>query len=230
MFQEIYATSGIEMYEFIKSNIKHFKTDKFRVIVCLVSYILAVFHAWQYFSSGFKYQCLIRIVSSLLIIPLAIFLGRKAVYYLLIAFSLRIAYVNPFNNYTGFFCLLMSCIIIHRNRRILLAIYALNETAALILQNCEISHIAIHLLSCFLWYILYFYVNQPTVFLNLTDSESRILDELVAGKQQKEIDFCNKNTVTKKLHNARKRNGCKTTNELLFKYRKSLEEDKFKEK
>lgn len=230
MLQEFYATSGIGMYEFIKSNLKHFKTDKFRIIVCLISSILAVFHAWQYFSSGFKYQCLIRIIASLLIIPLAIFLGRKSVYYLLIAFSLRIAYVNPFNNYTGFFCLLMSCIIIHRNRRILLAIYALNETAALILQNCEISHIAIHLLSCFLWYILYFYVNQPTVFLNLTDSESRILDELVAGKQQKEIDFCNKNTVTKKLHNARKRNGCKTTNELLFKYRKSLEEDKFKEK
>ncbi len=209
--------------------LKLFAEDKFRLVVCAASLALAFFHSYQFVLSGFNYNCLVRLVFFFFVVPCTIFFGRKAVYIMLILFSIVASYLNTFNNYTGFFCLLMSCILVHRNKYILLCVYAVNETAALICQKCEISHIAIHLLSCCLWYVLYFYINHQKVALDLTDGEIRILDELIAGKQQKEIDFYNKNTVTKKLRNARNRNNCKTTNELLFKYRKSLDEDKFRE-
>lgn len=206
--------------------VRNIKTDKFRLIVCIISLILAFFHSWQYVYSNFNYQCIIRIFLSVLIIPLTFFFGRKAVYYLLIAFSLRAAYVNSFNNYTGFFCLLISCRMINCNENMLLAIYGINEIAALMIQRCALSHIAIHLLSCALWYVIYFNVNSKIISLDLTKDEIRILDELIAGKQQKEISFFNKNTVTKKLSEARKKNHCKSTNELLYKYRKLLEKKK----
>ena len=45
-----------------------------------------------------------------------------------------------------------------------------------------------------------------------------ILKELAKGKQQKEIDFFNKNTVTKKIRQAKERNRCLTNEELLLKY------------
>lgn len=211
----------------IKSYIKYFLDDKFQLAVCALSLAIGFFHLCQFVLSNFNSKCLVRLVFFFAIAPATFFFGRNAVYFMLILFSIVASYLNSFNNYTSFFCLLMSCILVHRNRYVLLSVYALNITAALISQKCEITHIAIHILSCVFWYILYFHINRRRVSLDLTDSEARILDELVAGKQQKEIEFCNKNTVTKKLHNARERNGCKTTNELLFKYRKALEEDKF---
>lgn len=218
---------GVYMtFKKIADNVKQLKNDRFRNIVCALSFALLMFHGYQFVISNFSYLCLFRAVFFFLVIPATIFFGRQAVYFMLIIFSIVISYFNPFNNYTGFFCLLMSCIITNRRKNILLALYALNEAFALIMQNCEIHHIGIHILTCAFWYVLYFYITKKKVALNLTDSEIKILDELIAGKQQKEIDFFNKNTITKKLLNARLRNGCKTTNELLFKYRELLDKNK----
>ena len=43
-------------------------------------------------------------------------------------------------------------------------------------------------------------------------------ESLWSGKQQKEIDFFSKNTVTKKIRQAKERNHCLTNEELLLKY------------
>lgn len=212
---------------YIKSNINHFKKDKFSVFVCILSVIIGGFHTWQFIASDYNYNCFIRLIFFYSVIPGTILFGRKAVYVMLVLFSLGVSYVNTFNNYTGLFCILMSCRMIGRNRGILLVIYALNEFIALNVQGASATHYAIHYTSCLFWYILYFCVHCSKIELDLTDDEIIILDELIAGKQQKEIDFFNKNTVTKKLAEARKRNKCKTTNELLFKYRRTLEKRRF---
>lgn len=149
---------------------------------------------------------------------------------MLILFSLGVSYLNPYNNFTGFFCMLMSCRILHHNKNILIAVYCINQFLAMSIQNCCVAKFAIHFFSCAFWYLLYFYVSSQKIVMDLTKNEEKILLELSDGKMQKEIRGFNKNTITKSLKNARKKNGCKSTNELLFKFRKSLEDDKFKGK
>ena len=68
-----------------------------------------------------------------------------------------------------------------------------------------------------------FKVNKPEK-LNLKDDEKKILTELKSGKLQKEIEGFSEQTITAKLKNARERNMCETTSELLAKY--SLETEK----
>ena len=36
---------------YIKSNINHFKKDKFSVFVCILSVIIGGFHTWQFIAS-----------------------------------------------------------------------------------------------------------------------------------------------------------------------------------
>lgn len=55
-------------------------------------------------------------------------------------------------------------------------------------------------------------------FLILKDSEIDILNQMVSGKKQKEVEGYSINTVTKKLADARTRNNIPTTQELLFRY------------
>ena len=58
--------------------------------------------------------------------------------------------------------------------------------------------------------------------MSLTDDERKILDEMVAGKLQKEIDLFSPQTITAKIKSARERNLCETTAELLSKYCASI--------
>lgn len=68
--------------------------------------------------------------------------------------------------------------------------------------------------------VLYLFGNRRRhTPLVLTNDEERILMELATGKQQKEIRRWNKNTVSKKLKQARERNGCLSNSELLLLYR-----------
>lgn len=210
-----------------KNCFTYFKHNSFITAVCLCSFIIGCFHLWQFFLSDFNYNCLIRLLFFYAVIPIVLIFGKKSVYYMLIYFSLSISYVNQFNNYTGFFCILMSCKMIGKKHLFLLCVYFFNEFFALTVQESSASHYAIHFSSCILWYILYFYISNSKIELQLTNDEIKILNALIDGKQQKEIDFFNKNTVTKKLAEARKKNNCKTTNELLYKYRKTLEKKGF---
>lgn len=209
----------------MKNKLKDLKNDKFRIVICILSLLLGLFYFWQYYTLDFNYTVILRFLLSIIIIPLTIFCGKKAIYFLLLAYSLRIAYINSYNNYTSFFCLLLSCRIMNRKyESALMFIYIINEVIALMIQNCEIYHITIHILTCAFWYVIYFHQKYcKNIILDLTDDEIKILEELAEGKFQKEIDFFNKNTISKKLKAAKKRNNCSSTNELLFKYRQSKE-------
>ena len=63
-----------------------------------------------------------------------------------------------------------------------------------------------------------FKVNKPNK-LNLTEDEKKILDELAKGKIQKEIDLFSQQTISQKIKNARERNMCETTGELVEKFK-----------
>ena len=61
--------------------------------------------------------------------------------------------------------------------------------------------------------------------LNLTMDEFYILEELALGKYQKEIKKFSKNTVSKKLKQARERNKVSSTAELVLMYRENYLKD-----
>lgn len=61
--------------------------------------------------------------------------------------------------------------------------------------------------------------SKKCVILSLTEDEENILSQLITGKQQKEIKEWNKNTVSKKLKQARERNGLLSNAELILMYR-----------
>lgn len=64
--------------------------------------------------------------------------------------------------------------------------------------------------------------NHITRFnLDLTMDEFYILEELALGKYQKEIRKFSKNTITKKLKQARQRNKLSSTAELVLLYREN---------
>lgn len=105
-------------------------------------------------------------------------------------------------------------------------VYLLNVFIAFTLKRLGIVPFVIHCIYIFMFqtklqYV--FKVNKPNK-LNLTDDERKILDELKAGKMQKQIDGWSEQTISAKIKSARERNLCETTNELLTQYRLEVNE------
>ena len=105
-------------------------------------------------------------------------------------------------------------------------VYLVNVFIAFTLKRLGIVPFVIHCIYIFMFqtklqYV--FKVNKPNK-LNLTDDERKILDELKAGKMQKEIDLFSQQTISAKIKSARERNLCETTNELLTQYRLEVNE------
>lgn len=90
------------------------------------------------------------------------------------------------------------------------------------LTGKQISHISVSVLYILFFWQVYVYIQDrhaDTEPLDLKEDEIRILQELAKGKQQKEIDFYSHVTVSKKLKEARERNNCISTDELVTKYK-----------
>ena len=98
--------------------------------------------------------------------------------------------------------------------------YIINLCIALSMQNCEILTLAIHGLNCFLFFACakYLFAAITPSTLLLTDDERNVLQELAAGKMQKQIEIFSQNTITKLLKNAQERNLCKTKAELIHRF------------
>lgn len=90
-------------------------------------------------------------------------------------------------------------------------------------KRLGITPFLIHVIYCVMFHIKMDYVfetHKPDK-LNLTEDEKKILAELASGKLQKEIEHFSQPTITQKLKNARERNLCETTADLLAKFTKS---------
>lgn len=201
------------------NNIKSFFSDNVRIIACLSSLALCGYHIYQYFLIG-NNICFLRI-AMYLILSLTIFMFSFKVMYLeLIIMSLIASYFNSFINFTQFFVILLACRMYRKSENWLLALYALNESVALMVQGKNISHLIIHLLTCIFFYMIYFFINKPRV-LDLKPDEEEIIKQLAAGKLQKQIDLYSKNIIKDKLDHAKDRNHIIDTDELVFLYKQS---------
>jgi hypothetical protein len=112
-----------------------------------------------------------------------------------------------------------------RIRKVAPWIYIVNVVVSFTLKRLGIVPFLIHVTYVYLFNIkikYIFAINKP-VKLNLTDVERKILDLKLEGKMQKEIDMYSQQTITAKIKNARERNLCETTDELMAKYRQEKE-------
>lgn len=203
----------------IKENVKTVFSDKVRFLILISTLLLTCYHIYQFFTTD-NPICILRISIYVILSLVILLFNTKGMYFALIILSLVTSYFNYFVNFTQFFVLLIACRMNRKSEKWLLGVYALNESVALMLQNKDISHLIIHALTCFFFYMAYFYVNKPKKLVLLTDEEE-IIKQLAEGKLQKEITLYSKNIIKEKLDHAKIRNHVIDTNELVTLYRQS---------
>lgn len=199
------------------------KKDRLLLHSILAVAILAACHWIQYVKSGQMLQPLVRAVFATVYVAVAIFTGRRFWSMILFSWAMALLYFNRFYNYTSFVMILIAAGFRPKYEKPYLMLYSMGVIACLWAYHDSWTHLAIHCGGCYFFYMVYRSamdrLKNSRKILELEPAERQILQALANGKQQKEIDFYSKNTVTKKLNNARIRNGCTTTGELLARFR-----------
>lgn len=201
------------------SFINNLKSDRTLLRSIFAVALLAFCHWIQWYRSGYMIQPLIRAVCASVYVILATFTGRRLWSWMLFIWAMALVYFNRFCNYTSFIMILIAMSFRPRFKGPFIVLYGIAVAICLYLYKDSWTHFVIHYLGCYFFYLIYLHVMQrlqhEKKILDLEPQERQILQALANGKQQKEIEFLNKNTVTKKLNNAKARNNCATTGELL---------------
>ena len=220
------------MFKWIKNRIKLLKNDTELAKLLFCHLLLIVLHYFEYRTTDVQYFWYLRAGGCALISVLIFFFGRTGLAYGLFIFSCTLVYINNFYNYATIFFMYIAIGANPKLRKIAPWIYILNVIISYKLKNLDIIAFCIHCVYTVMFGIKINYVfipNKPEV-LNLTEDEKIILEELVKGKLQKQIEGYHQNTVTKYIRNAMERNMCKTKTELLQKYMATMEsQDKSQE-
>ena len=206
--------------KWLKNRIELLKNDKELATIFGLHLLLIALHVYENYVGNIEYHWYLR-AGGCGLISLCIFLfGRKGLAYGLLIYSCTLVYINNFYNYATIFFMLIACGANPKIKKFAPWIYLLNVVISFTLKRLGIVPFLIHVVYIYMFYIkvqYIFKVHTPDK-LNLTDDEKKILDELLAGKMQKEIDLYSPQTITAKIKTARERNLCDTTAELLSKY------------
>ena len=206
--------------KWFRNRIELLKNDKELAMIFGLHLLLIALHVYEDFVGNIEYHWYLR-AGGCGLISLCIFLfGRKGLAYGLLVYSCTLVYINNFYNYATIFFMIIAIGANPKMNKVAPFIYLTNVIIAFSLKRLGIIPFVIHTVYIVMFYIKikYIYkVNTPEK-LNLTDDERKILDELLAGKMQKEIDLYSPQTITAKIKTARERNMCETTAELLTMY------------
>lgn len=217
--------------KWLRNRIELLKNDTELLKIFLLHLLLIALHVYENIIGNIEYHWHLRAGGCSLIALGIFFMGRKGLSYGLMIYSCVLVYINNFYNYATIFFMLTAIGANPKLRKVAPWIYLANVVISFTLKRLGIIPFLIHVVYVFMFYtkIKYvFSVNKPTK-LNLTDDERKILDELIAGKMQKEIELYSQQTITAKIKSARERNLCDSTPSLLAKY--ALEQGKeFKER
>lgn len=203
----------------IKKRYQLLKSDKVLFSIFLIHLLLSFFHiAYSFYST--HYQCYVRFGFCLLIAGGTLLFLRRGFAVSILLYACVLLYFNKFFNYTSFLFVLFAIYCMPKIQKPALLLYSLNVFIALAVKRCEILTLGIHALNCFLFWTCakYLFAAATPDTLLLTDDERTVLQEMAAGKLQKQIEQFSQNTVTKLLKNAMERNLCKTKTELLHKF------------
>lgn len=204
----------------LRQRVELLRNDGELAKIFLLHLLLIALHVYENLVGEVEYHWYLRAGGCGLISLLIFFMGRKGLAYGLLAYSCTLVYINNFYNYATIFFMLIAIGANPKLRKVAPWIYLVNIVISFTLKRLGIIPFLIHVVYIFMFqtkmqYV--FKVNTPDV-LNLTEDERRILDELLAGKMQKEIDLYSPQTITAKIKAARERNLCETTAELLTMY------------
>lgn len=206
--------------KWLKNRIELLKNDKELAMIFFLHLLLIALHVYENYVGSIEYHWYLRAGGCGLIASGIFFLGRKGLAYGLLVYSCALVYINNFYNYGTIFFMLIALGADPKMKKVAPWIYLVNVVISYTMKRLGIIPFLIHVTYVFMFYIkikYIFAVNKPEK-LNLTDDERKILDELLAGKMQKEIDLYSPQTITQKIKNARERNMCDTTAELLSIY------------
>ena len=204
----------------LKQRYNSLRSDKILGIILLLHLLLAACHFYQYFLSPIQYPAELRIAGCILIAILIFFFDRPGMAFGFIIYACSLIYVNTFYNYGTIFFLLIAFGAYPKIKWPATIIYGINVVVSFSLQRLLPISILIHgiYLILFLLITSLIYKVKPSNLLNLKEDERYILEQLKEGKLQKEIEGYSQQTITAKLKNARERNMCESTSELLAKY------------
>lgn len=200
----------------IKNNLRDVKV----LSILGITIALIGLHIWQYMKSD-DIRALINLIMCSVLVPSIVIGGFNILPYFLLCYCFVYLPVEEFDNYTSLF-LLFSATSLNKKLRFCFIPYVVETISVYMINGLEISHVTISLLYILFFWQIYVYIQDrhaDVTPLDLKEDEIRILQELAKGKQQKEIDFYSHVTVSKKLKEARERNNCISTDELVTKYK-----------
>lgn len=210
--------------KWLRNRIELLKNDKELAMILLLHLLLIVLHVYENYVGNIEYHWYLRAGGCGLISIGIFFFGRKGLAYGLFIYSCTLVYINNFYNYATIFFMLIAIGANPKMRKFAPVVYLVNVVISYTMKRLGIIPFLIHVVYVFMFYIkirYVFSVNKPQK-LNLTDDEKKILDELAAGKMQKQISLFSEPTISHKIKNARERNMCETTSELLEKYKQQV--------
>ena len=212
------------MFKWLRNRIELLKNDKQLALIMLLHIVLIGLHVYEWQVGDIEYYWYLRAGGCGLIALGIFFFGRKGLAWCLMIFACVLVYINNFYNYATIFFMLVAMGANPKLKKVAPFVYLVNVFIAFTLKRLGIVPFVIHVTYIYMFQTKLQYVfkiNKPNK-LNLTDDERKILDELKAGKMQKEIDLFSPQTITAKVKSARERNLCETTAELLSMYTNEL--------
>lgn len=211
--------------KWLRNRIELLKNDKELCTILLLHLLLIALHVYENYVGNIEYHWYLRAGGCGLIALGIMLFGRKGLAYALLVYSCSLVYINNFYNYATIFFMLIAIGANPKMQKFAPWVYLVNVIISFTMKRLGIVPFLIHVVYIFMFYVkikYVFSVNKPEK-LNLTDDERKILDEKLAGKMQKEIELFSQQTITAKIKNARERNLCETTEELMAKYAKEKE-------
>ncbi|MBQ0112125.1 MAG: hypothetical protein KBT03_03255 [Bacteroidales bacterium] len=212
--------------------------DRFTARTTLFSILMALLFCWRGIEEGYQTATFIVIGYSLSYSIILICFKRKYFFSLQMIYSIILMYLEVFwdtgfcSNFTPFFCIIMAILYSQKYKNIALAFYVLSSFFVFLSTEEQIYDVGLHYLRC-LWILEVVFEFNKNHFtgklqnLNLDETDKIILDELLKGARQKEIDGISEQTVSRRLKDMRERNNC-SLDELKFAYLIQKKQENFK--
>jgi len=212
------------MFKWFKSRIENLKEEKYLGRILVIHFVLILLHFMTTEQYDIHYYADLRVGGCALIILVSFLFGRKGYAFAILTYSCSLVYVNTFYNYGSAFFLIIAYSAYPKIKPQAIIIFMVNMLNSFNMQMLPPTSAGFQI--CY--WLMYEYLKEwlftvkPAVKLKLTDDERKILDELVDGKLQKEIELFSPQTITAKVKSARERNLCETTAELISMYTNEL--------
>lgn len=210
--------------KWLKSRIKSIKEELYLGRVILIHLILIFLHIMIAVQYHIEYHADLRVAGCTLVILISFLFGRKGYAIAILIYSCALLYVNSFYNYGSAFFLIIAYSAYPKIKPQAIVLFLLNMLCSFDMQRLPPAAGGIQICYWLMYETLkvWLFTVNPAHVLNLTEDEKQILNEMLEGKKQKEIEVFSQPTITAKLKSARERNLCETTADLLAKYAREL--------